>query len=157
MATATKKAPKSQKSKQVLEHLNKQTANFGVLYMKLHHYHWYVTGPNFFTLHEKFEALYNETTLVMDELAERMLAIGGKPVSTLKNMLSLASINEAIGGESAEAMVKELVSDLEMLLGELEEAAEAAEESGDAPTADLLVAKQEWLEKTAWMLKAYTS
>lgn len=157
MATATKKAPKNQKSKQVLEHLNKQTANFGVLYMKLHHYHWYVAGPNFFTLHEKFEQLYNEATLIMDELAERMLAIGGKPVSTLKNMLSIASISEAIGGESAEAMVKELIADLELLLGELEEASESAEESGDSPTADMLIAKQEWLEKTNWMLKAYIS
>lgn len=55
-----------------------------VAYTKLHNFHWYVKGPNFFSLHEKFEELYNEASQYVDDLAERILAIGGNPVATLK-------------------------------------------------------------------------
>jgi starvation-inducible DNA-binding protein len=69
-------------SKQLTDIVNKQIANWSVLYIKLHNYHWYVKGPQFFTLHEKFEQLYNEAALHIDELAERLLALGGAPVAT---------------------------------------------------------------------------
>lgn len=55
--------------------LNQQIADFNVLYTKLHRFHWYVKGPQFFTLHEKFEEFYNETADYIDEYAERLLAI----------------------------------------------------------------------------------
>ncbi|MDV2888476.1 ferritin-like domain-containing protein, partial [Alkalihalophilus pseudofirmus] len=63
--------------KKLSDTLNKQVANFSVLYMKLHHYHWYVQGENFFTLHVKFEELYTEAALHLDTIAERLLAVGG--------------------------------------------------------------------------------
>ena len=72
--------------------LNKQVANWSVLYVKLHNYHWYVKGPHFFTLHEKFEELYNEAGATVDELAERLLAIKGYPVATMEEYLSLIHI-----------------------------------------------------------------
>ena len=64
--------------------LNKQVANWSVLYTKLHNFHWYVKGPSFFTLHAKFEELYNEATLNMDEIAERLLTLGGGTCSNIK-------------------------------------------------------------------------
>lgn len=152
---ATKAPEKKQHSLEIIEGLNKQVANWSVLYMKLHHFHWYVKGPHFFTLHEKFEELYNEATLILDELAERVLTLGGKPVSTLKEQLSSASIREANGGESAEEMVRQLSDDLLQLAAESKLLAEQAEASEDAPTADLLIGRLEWMEKTVWMLKAY--
>ncbi|WP_051235926.1 Dps family protein [Paenibacillus pinihumi] len=152
---ATNAPEKKQHSLEVIEKLNKQVANWSVLYMKLHHFHWYVKGPHFFTLHEKFEELYNEATLILDEVAERVLTLGGKPVSTLKDQLSLASIREAKGGESADEMIKQLTDDLLQLAAESKELAETADDAGDAPTADMLVGRQEWIEKTVWMLKAY--
>jgi starvation-inducible DNA-binding protein len=72
---------------QLVSILNKQIANWSVLYTKLHNYHWYVKGGQFFTLHVKFEEFYNEAGLHVDELAERLLAIGGKPAATLKEYL----------------------------------------------------------------------
>ncbi|WP_374718123.1 Dps family protein, partial [Neobacillus sp.] len=53
--------------------LNKQIANWAVLYLKLHNYHWFVKGDQFFTLHAKFEEFYNEAADHLDELAERLL------------------------------------------------------------------------------------
>ena len=69
--------------------LNKLVANLTVLYTKLHSFHWYVTGRSFYTLHEVFENYYNYTTESLDEVAERLLAIGGRPVSTLKGALEI--------------------------------------------------------------------
>lgn len=152
---ATKAPEKKQHSLEIIEGLNKQVASWSVLYMKLHHFHWYVKGHHFFTLHEKFAELYNEAALVVDELAERVLALGGRPVSTLKEQLFSASIREAQGGESAEEMARQLSEDLLQLAAESRQLAEQAEECQDAPTSDMLIGRQEWMEKTVWMLKAY--
>ena len=86
--------------------MNQQLTNWTVLYTKLHNYHWYVKGPNFFTLHVKFEELYTETATYIDEIAERLLSIGGQPIATLKETLEVATIQEATGDEKAEEMVE---------------------------------------------------
>ncbi|RXZ83431.1 DNA starvation/stationary phase protection protein [Paenibacillaceae bacterium] len=151
---ATNAPVKKANSAQLATALNKQTANWSVLYMKLHHFHWYVKGPNFFALHAKFEELYNEATAIMDELAERVLTIGEKPVSTLKEQLSLTSIQEAKGGETADQMLQAIISDFVQVSEEMGQAAKLADDAGDCVTNDLLIGKQEWVEKTVWMLKA---
>ena len=79
----------------VVKELNQQVANWTVAYTKLHNFHWYVKGPNFFSLHEKFEELYNEASQYVDDLAERILAIGGNPVGTLKESLEISIVDEA--------------------------------------------------------------
>lgn len=135
--------------------LNLQIANWTLLYTKLHNFHWYVKGPNFFTLHEKFEELYNEAAGYIDELAERLLAIGGKPVATLRGSLELATLSEAKGGETPEAMVSAIVSDFAVVSDELKQGMQAAEEAGDEATSDLLLGILSALEKHSWMLNAY--
>ncbi|MCL6601672.1 MAG: DNA starvation/stationary phase protection protein [Paenibacillus sp.] len=135
--------------------LNLQTANWTVLGVKLHHYHWYVSGTQFFTLHVKFEELYNEAAGYVDALAERLLAIGGHPASTMKQYLSLSAIEEGQGGEDAKAMVGQLIKDFTMIAGELKDAITQAEELSDQPTADLLIGIRTSVEKHAWMLNAY--
>ena len=77
----------------VVKELNQQVANWTVAYTKLHNFHWYVKGPNFFSLHEKFD--YNEASQYVDDLAERILAIGGNPVGTLKESLEISIVDEA--------------------------------------------------------------
>lgn len=135
--------------------LNVQVANWTVLHMKFHHFHWYVKGSDFFTLHAKFEELYNEAAERQDELAERLLAIGGRPVSTLKESLALATVSEAAGGESAAQMVAAAVADYKRLIEELKAGIAAAEAEGDDATADLFVGQTAALQKTVWMLEAY--
>ncbi|WP_379132312.1 Dps family protein [Paenibacillus sp. sgz500958] len=135
--------------------LNRQTANWTVLGVKLHHYHWYVGGTHFFTLHTKFEELYNEAAGYVDELAERLLAIGGRPASTMKEYLALSEIQEGRGGEDAKEMVGQLVKDFALVAEELKAAIAQAEELSDQPTADLLIGIRSSVEKHSWMLNAY--
>ncbi|GLH64560.1 Dps family protein [Parageobacillus sp. G301] len=142
-------------SKQLTDIVNKQIANWSVLYIKLHNYHWYVKGPQFFTLHEKFEQLYNEAALHIDELAERLLALGGAPVATMKECLEQSSVKEATGQETAEQMVATIVSDFETMIGELKEGMQVAEEVGDETTGDMLLGIHQSLEKHVWMLKSF--
>ena len=135
--------------------LNKQVANLNVLYIKLHHFHWYVKGPHFFVLHEKFEELYNEITSHMDEVAERLLTIGGQPYSTMKQYLEQTSLQEAAGNESEEQMVQIIHDDLTMLANELKQGMEAAEAQNDQTTADMLLGIQSSFEKHVWMLRSF--
>ena len=135
--------------------LNELVSTWSVLYTKLHNYHWYVSGPSFFTLHTKFEELYNEVTLNLDDLAERILSRGGKPVATLKEHLETSLIGEATGKESAEEMVQTTIDDFKTIMEAIKEGMEKASEEGDDRTEDLLNAQYQSLEKHSWMLSAF--
>ncbi|WP_174734919.1 Dps family protein [Mesobacillus harenae] len=142
-------------NEQLLQSVNRQVANWTVLYVKLHNYHWYVKGPHFFTLHAKFEELYDEAGLVVDEFAERMLALGGKPVGTMKECLELSSIEEASGKEKEEEMVRTLKDDFSKIADEIQQGIELAQEIDDEGTADMLLAVKKNLRKHIWMFTAY--
>ncbi|MBT2655400.1 DNA starvation/stationary phase protection protein [Bacillus sp. ISL-18] len=142
-------------SVELIQSVNKQVAAWTVLYTKLHNYHWYIKGPHFFTLHAKFEELYNEAAMVIDEFAERILALEGKPVGTLKECLELSYIEEASGGENEEDMVRILSGDLAKIVDELQAAITLAEEADDEGTADMLLGIKKSVSKHLWMFKAY--
>ncbi|UKS24402.1 DNA starvation/stationary phase protection protein [Paenibacillus sp. HWE-109] len=135
--------------------LNRQIANWGLLFVKLHHFHWYVKGNQFFTLHVKFEELYNEAALHVDELAERLLSIGGKPAATMKAYIELSSLKEALGNETATKMVEAIIEDFTILTQELKAGMQACEEVQDETTSDMLLAIQTSLEKHRWMLQSF--
>jgi starvation-inducible DNA-binding protein len=135
--------------------LNRQIASWQVLYVKLHNYHWYIKGPQFFTLHVKFEELYNEAALNIDNLAERLLAIGGAPVATLKGCLELSLVKESSGGENAEQMVASIADDFTAMIQDLESGMKQAQSEGDETTADMLLGIHTVLEKHVWMLRAF--
>ncbi|WP_071396481.1 Dps family protein [Bacillus tuaregi] len=135
--------------------LNQQIANWSVLYTKLHRFHWYVKGPLFFTLHAKFEELYNESALVVDQIAERLLAIGGEPIATMKEFLETATIAETAGETKAADMVAAVVTDYTEIKAGLEKLAAIAEEGNDTITNDLAVGLIESIDTHVWMLTAY--
>ncbi|MFC3799777.1 MULTISPECIES: Dps family protein [unclassified Cohnella] len=138
----------------IQNNLNQNLADWSVIYFKLHHFHWYVKGPHFQTLHVKFEELYDFAALSLDEVAERILSIGGKPASTMKEYLSLTKVKEG-GSETKDVdMVKAVIDDFILLTNGLNETLELADEAGDAPTADLLTKQVEALQKHIWMLSA---
>lgn len=137
------------------EVLNKQIANWSVLYVKLHNYHWYVKGQQFFTLHAKFQELYEEAALHVDEIAERLLALQGEPVAKMSEYLSLASVKEADGNENAQQMVAATIADFSTIVSELKSGISLAQEAGDETTADMLLAIHTALEKHVWMLRAF--
>jgi len=142
-------------AKNLVEQLNDLVATWSVLYTKLHNYHWYVTGPSFFTLHSKFEELYNEVTLNLDEVAERILSKGGKPVATLREHLEMSLVQEANGNETTNEMVQTIITDFTTIMKALKEAMNQAGEEGDDRTEDMLNATFQSLEKHTWMLNAF--
>lgn len=145
----------TQAAQELQKQLNLQIANWTVMYTKLHNFHWFVKGPNFFTLHEKFESFYDEAAGYIDDIAERLLAIGGTPIATLREALALASISEASGKETADEMVAAVIADFEKLDSELKDGMEAAARAEDEATSDLLLGIVSSLEKHNWMLNAY--
>ncbi|MBH0231294.1 Dps family protein [Halobacillus yeomjeoni] len=144
-------------NQQLIESLNQQLANWNILYTKLHNYHWYVKGPEFFTLHEKFEEYYTEAGTYIDEIAERILTIEGKPLATMKEYLEASTIEEATGQEDAKDMVDQLVKDFQTVVKNAKHIIETAEDDHDQPTADLFIGIKTSLEQHIWMLKAFNS
>lgn len=142
-------------STKLITELNRQVASWSVLYTKLHHYHWYVKGPQFFTLHEKFEELYDEATAVMDDIAERILTLGEKPVATLKEHLAQSVVKEATGQETADEMVRAIASDYGEMMKSLKQGMGFAADNGDDMTEDVLNAIYQNIEKHQWMLHAF--
>lgn len=134
--------------------LNKQVANLAVFFVKLHHHHWYVVGRHFYKLHEKFEEIYDEVNELYDEVAERLLMIGGAPVSTMKDYLALTSLSEAKGGESSDEMIKAIISDFKVLRSEFNDLVSVAGAAGDEVTVDLLIGALTTFDKHLWMLGA---
>lgn len=142
-------------SNDVKKAINLQVANWTVLYYKFHHYHWFIKGRHFFTLHEKFEELYNEAAQYVDELAERLLALGGRPAGTMQECLSIASVKEAEGSENEEQMLETVIADFEQISSELDRAIELTENEGDSVTADIFIGMKKSINKHNWMFKAF--
>jgi len=132
--------------------LNKQVANLSVFFTKLHHFHWYVTGPNFYALHAKFEEFYDEVNELYDAFAERLLMIGGNPVSNLKGYLAITSLKEASGLEKPADMVQHILDDFKLLVTEFKEALVLSQAENDEATADMLITSIASFEKHIWML-----
>lgn len=155
MANSEAKSAGKTKKSSLEQLLNEQVANLNVLYVKLHNYHWYVKGSNFFTLHIKFEELYNEVSEQMDAIAERMLTLKWNPAASLKEYLEMATIQEAAGKEEPQAMVQHVLEDLATLTEAYNEGIALADKAEDRATSDLLTGYVGSLEKKMWMLRAY--
>ena len=145
-------------SKELEKKLNLYLANQLVDYVKKHNLHWNLKGSHFFTLHAKLEELYEEAGDILDEVAERILALGGNPVSNMKEALSIATIKELENGpKSTEQTIKALISDTDYWIKDSKEIAELADKEGDSVTNDMFNGYTKAYQKLAWMLKAYVS
>ena len=135
--------------------LNKNLSNIQVLYVKLHNFHWNVKGISFKPVHEMTEAYYEHFAKQYDDVAERILQLGGNPFSTMKEYLANAAIQEVeekdfVGQE----VLSSVLSDFELLNAQFKEISKAAAELNDAPTVALADENVAWLEKQIWMLKS---
>ena len=139
----------------VAQALNRVLASTYTLYMKTHAFHWNVTGPQFHTLHAMFEEQYREMWTALDEIAERVRALGVFAPSSGKAFTEMSVLESAEDTPpSAETMVKALLSDHEALIRTAREALETAGDAGDAASEDLLTVRIQTHEKTAWMLRS---
>lgn len=134
--------------------LSRLLADSYSLYLKTHNYHWNVTGPQFNTLHTMFEQQYTELAAAVDEIAERIRALGIKAPGSYSAFAGLTSIDEGSGDEPAEEMIRQLVIGQETVARTAREAFPAAEAANDEPTADLLTQRMQIHEKNAWMLRS---
>lgn len=138
----------------LVKSLNKLVANFGVMYTKLHNYHWLVKGTNFYQLHVLFEKLYDEVTEHFDAVAERILMLGDRPLATLKDFLKEATIEEATGNETETQMLENLLVDLTQFDQEVRETIKLAQAVEDEVTVDLLLGIASSFQKHIWMIRA---
>ena len=134
--------------------LSRLLADSYTLYLKTHNYHWNVTGPQFNTLHTMFEDQYTELAAAVDEIAERIRALGIKAPGSYSAFTDLTSIEEGSGDEGADEMIRQLVIGQETVARTAREAFPAAEAASDEPTADLLTQRMQIHEKNAWMLRS---
>ncbi|WP_234733290.1 Dps family protein [Tellurirhabdus bombi] len=144
--------------KQVCDLLNSFLADQHVLYIKTRKYHWNVSGPSFLEYHEFFEKQYKAIEAAIDEVAERIRTLGGRPLATLEDFLANTSLQEDKSAEVKTAdMFKRLLDDHEQSIRELRVDIAKCEELEDAGTADFLTQLMEAHEKMAWMLRKYLS
>ena len=143
------------KTAKTVEELNILLADYHLYYQKLRNFHWNVIGKNFFDLHEKFEELYDDAKLKVDEIAERILTLRYQPVSNLSDYLKSASVKESKSDLSDSQMIKALLDDHGTILKQLRKVADVADKGGDEGTIDLIGGYIRELEKTSWMLDAW--
>jgi starvation-inducible DNA-binding protein len=135
--------------------LSKVLADSYLLYLKTHNYHWNVTGELFHQLHEQFEGQYTELAEAIDEIAERIRAIGFRAPGTFKEFNELTSIQEDTDQPKALEMVKRLAKANEQVIRTAREALKPANEAEDEATIDLLTERLTVHSKTAWILRSH--
>ncbi|MGH8247295.1 MAG: Dps family protein [Gammaproteobacteria bacterium] len=124
------------------------------LYLKTHNFHWNVTGPMFATLHALFEQHYTELAGAIDEIAERIRALGEPAPGSYRQFSELTSLSEESGTPSAQQMIRQLISDQEAIARTARRLFPLLESAGDQPSADLLTRRLQIHEKNAWMLRS---
>ncbi|WP_295182694.1 Dps family protein [uncultured Christiangramia sp.] len=144
-----------EKTAKTVSELNILLADYHLYYQKLRNFHWNVIGKNFFDLHEKFEELYDEAKLKVDEIAERILTLRYQPTSNMSEYLKDSNLKESPSDISDSKMIEILLEDHGLLLKQMRKVVEIADKSGDEGTIDLIGAYIRELEKTSWMLDAW--
>lgn len=139
----------------VVEGLNGLLADASVFYQKLRHYHWNVEGRHFFELHVKFEELYTRWAVSIDEIAERILTVGGTPLHTMRALVDASSLQEDESIPTGVEMVERAAGDLAAILERSGSVIDSAENADDRGTVNLLDGLRDAIEKDLWMLHAW--
>lgn len=143
--------------KKVADAVNNNLADSYVLLLKTHNYHWNVEGTSFKALHDMFMEQYTELFAAVDELAERVRALGFYAVGSFAEYLKRSAVKEESSHPDAIQMVMNLAEDHEKLAKRCRETLGLADEAGDEVTVDLMTQRITLHEKTAWMLRAYAA
>ena len=138
--------------------LNEFLADLNVFYRKLQNYHWNAQGKDFFRTHEKLEELYNEVNESIDEIAEHILIIGGQPLGTLKDYLSVGTIQEEVNKKvKSDEIYSNLIKDYETLLNKAIEIKQEADKENDYATSALIDNYILNYGKHLWMLRHWSA
>lgn len=138
----------------IAEGLTRLLGDSFTLYLMTHNFHWNVTGPMFNSLHAMFMEQYTEQWNALDEIAERIRALGFRAPGTYREFLEIASVKEVKDAPKALDMVRHLVDAQETTARTARGLFDVVDKAGDQPTADLLTRRLDVHEKTAWMLRS---
>jgi starvation-inducible DNA-binding protein len=145
------------KSKELVDMLNDLLANYQMFYQNLRGFHWNIKGKNFFELHLKFEELYEDAVIKIDEIAERVLTLQGVPLHTFEDYLKQAEIDsfkqDKVGSESVRIVIDNFSTLIAKERAILTKAGDAEDEGTASQMSDYITET----EKTLWMLNAYMS
>lgn len=139
---------------EVAQELTKVLADSFAVYLKTHGYHWNVRGPEFFSFHNLLEQQYRDIWNALDEIAERIRALGVVAPQSFSGFGNLTSIKDGDPDRDAIPMLKELLADHDTLIATARAAFEVADKAGDEASADLLTQRLAAHEKFAWMLRS---
>lgn len=144
-----------QKSQELAVLLNDLLANYQVFYQNMRGFHWNVKGNKFFELHLKFEELYNDAVLKIDEIAERILTLQGVPLHTFEAYLKQSSIKSVEKDKVDGSIIPTVIENFSVLISKERAILSIAAEAGDEGTVSQMSDYITQTEKTVWMLNAY--
>lgn len=145
------------KLNETVQALNILLADYHVYYQNLRNYHWNVKGENFFDLHEKFEELYNDARVKIDEIAERILILRYRPMSNMSDYLERANVEEVKPDYEDRVMVENILENHKILIEDMRIVLEKADDAKDEGTIDMIGGFLENIEKMSWMLDAWAT
>lgn len=146
---------KINESEQLTEKLNQLLANYQLYYQNLRGFHWNVKGEKFFELHLKFEELYDDAVLKIDEIAERILTLGGTPLHSFSDYLKNSTIKEEQNVSDGTSCMTKTAENLATIVRLEKEILPLAQEAEDEGTITLLTDYISQQEKTVWMLASW--
>lgn len=145
------------KAKALVKKLNTLLATYQIFYMNSRGFHWNIKGQNFFELHLKFEEIYNDLLLKVDEIAERILTLGGTPDHTFSEYLKTSKISEVTNVSNGKKAIKNILSALETVISLERKILSLASNADDEGTTALMSDYIREQEKLVWMFAAYLS
>ena len=154
MSTTLDLGVTDEQSTEIAAGLARVLADSYTLYLKTHSYHWNVVGPMFHSLHTMFEAQYTELALAVDEIAERIRALGAPAPGTYREFAALSAVREDTDAPVAGEMVARLVAAHETTARTIRATLAMTEAAPDHVSTDLLVRRLDVHQKTAWMLRS---
>jgi starvation-inducible DNA-binding protein len=145
------------KVSKVISGLQQLLADYQVFYTNLRGFHWIIKGHGFFVLHSKFEELYDDSAEKVDEIAERILMLGGEPENRFSEYLKTAKVKEVSGISGRDEALKNVLDTYSLLIEEERALLSVASEAKDEATVSLISDYLKGQEKTVWMLVAFSS
>jgi starvation-inducible DNA-binding protein len=143
------------KSKILGQKLNELLANYSIFYQNVRGYHWNIKGHNFFELHVKFEELYNDLVLKIDELAERILTLDVSPNHRYSDYKNVSRIIESVQVSDGIKAVEDILSSFKIIISIQRELLSLSDEASDEGTTALLSDYIRLQEKSVWMYSAF--
>jgi starvation-inducible DNA-binding protein len=145
----------NEKSQNLIINLGDLLANYSIFYQNIRGFHWKIKGSNFFELHLKFEELYNDLFIKIDDVAERILTLGGEPQHNFSKYLTKSDINEFVTDFDGEIAVTEILNSFKVLLTKQRLILDIASEISDEGTTALMSDYIREQEKLVWMYSSY--